>query len=97
LILQGANIPATTAAEAWMHEHGILNLPDFIANAGGVICAAVEYSGGTEQQAMETIAEKIRVNTTALLERVQKEQLLPRTAGIELARTRVEEAMSYRK
>ena len=40
LIVQGANIPATPEAEARLHERGVLVLPDFIANAGGVICAA---------------------------------------------------------
>ena len=30
---------------------GVLVVPDFIANAGGVICAAVEYRGGTESAA----------------------------------------------
>ncbi len=97
LVLQGANIPATDAAERWMHEHGILNIPDFIANAGGVICAAVEYAGGTEQQALATIAEKIRTNTAAVLARVTDEGLPPRVAAIQLARARVEEAMGYRR
>ncbi|MCJ7597793.1 MAG: hypothetical protein MUO41_04015, partial [Methyloceanibacter sp.] len=26
-----------------MFERGIVSVPDFIANAGGVICAAIEY------------------------------------------------------
>jgi glutamate dehydrogenase (NAD(P)+) len=97
LILQGANIPATEAAERRMREHGILNIPDFIANAGGVICAAVEYHGGTQQQALTTIEEKIRNNTAEVLERVKNEGLLPREAAIRLARSRVEEAQSYRR
>jgi glutamate dehydrogenase (NAD(P)+) len=80
-----------------MHEHGILNIPDFIANAGGVICAAVEYRGGSEAQAMATIAEKIHTNTAQLIARVQATNLLPREAGMQLARVRIEEAMSYRK
>ena len=80
-----------------MHEQGILNIPDFIANAGGVICAAVEYQGGTEQQALAAIADKIRVNTTELLTRVTEEGFLPRDAAIQLARKRVEEAMRYRR
>lgn len=93
LILQGANIPATEAAEQWMHEHGILSIPDFIANAGGVICAAVEYHGGNQQQALATIAEKIRQNTQETLDLAKRENLLPRQAAIKLARSRIEEAM----
>jgi len=97
LVLQGANIPATAGAEEWMHAHGILSLPDFIANAGGVICAAVEYHGGTESQAMATIEEKIRANTREVLERAGKAGLLPRRAAVEMAEARVREAMAYRR
>ena len=52
LIPQGANIPFTAEAERMLHEKGTLILPDFIANAGGVICASVEYHGGTQAQAL---------------------------------------------
>jgi glutamate dehydrogenase/leucine dehydrogenase len=97
LILQGANIPATEAAEAWMHAHGILNIPDFIANAGGVICAAVEYHGGTQSQAMASIADKIRANTTEMLEQAKHSGVPPRHVAVAMARRRIEEAMSYRR
>lgn len=43
LVVEGANIPFTHSAEKVLHEKGILCIPDFIANAGGVICAAMEY------------------------------------------------------
>ena len=95
LILQGANIPATPDAERVLHERGILNVPDFIANAGGVICAAVEYHDGSEPQAFETIAAKIRHNTQAVLERSRDEGILPRQAAVELATERVKLAMSF--
>jgi len=97
LVLQGANIPATPEAEAWMHENGVLNLPDFIANAGGVICAAVEYRGGTEASAFETIEEKVRRNTAQVLDRAADEGTPPRAAAEALARERVEEGMGYRR
>jgi glutamate dehydrogenase/leucine dehydrogenase len=97
LVLQGANIPATEGAEAWMHAHGILSIPDFIANAGGVICGAVEYGGGTETQAMAAIAEKVRANTAEVLERARHGHLPPREAAVALAKGRVVEAMSYRR
>jgi glutamate dehydrogenase (NAD(P)+) len=96
LVLQGANIPATEAAEAWMHAHGIVSVPDFIANAGGVICAAVEYHGGTEPQALTVIEEQIRSNTQETLGRARADRLLPREAAIQMTRIRLEEAMRYR-
>ena len=97
LVLQGANIPATAGAEATLHERGVLVVPDFIANAGGVICASVEYHGGTEAGAFEAIAEKIRRNTEEVLERSRASGVLPRQAAEELARERVLEATGYRR
>ena len=97
LVLQGANIPATEAAERWMHAHRVLSVPDFIANAGGVICAAIEYHGGTQSQAFAAIEERIRANTRETLERARAGGLLPREGATALARGRVEEAMGYRR
>jgi glutamate dehydrogenase/leucine dehydrogenase len=97
LVLQGANIPATEAAEQEMHARGILSLPDFVVNAGGVICAAVEYHGGTQAQAFAAIEEKIRANTQEVLERAGAGSLLPRRAAIEMAESRIEEAMRYQR
>ena len=97
LVLQGANIPATAPAERWMHEHRIVSVPDFIANAGGVICAAIEYHGGTQAQAFAAIEERIRANTRETLERARVEGALPRDAATQMARARVCEAMRYRR
>jgi glutamate dehydrogenase (NAD(P)+) len=96
-VLQGANIPATAEAEQRMHERGILSVPDFIANAGGVITAAVEYHGGTERAAFDTIAEKIASNTRAVLEAAKAKNILPRAAAVDLAGTRVRRAMELRR
>jgi len=94
MVLQGANIPATLEAEVKLHERGILSVPDFIANAGGVICASVEYHGGTETSAFATIEEKLRLNTRAVLMDARDEKLAPRAAAIKLAGERVRRAMS---
>ena len=96
LILQGANIPATLEAEKTLHDQKILNIPDFIANAGGVFCAEVEYSGGTEKGAFEAISEKVMLNTNEMLQRCSETGQFPRDAAMDLARQRVLEAMSYR-
>lgn len=97
MVLQGANIPATAAAETRLHQRGVLIVPDFIANAGGVICAAVEYRGGTETQALTEIAEKIGRNTQAVLETARAEGVEPRAAAVALARGRVAQAMALRR
>jgi glutamate dehydrogenase (NAD(P)+) len=97
LLAEGANIPCTPEAEAALAERGVLVLPDFIANAGGVICAAVEYRGGSEAEAFAAIEEKIRANTTAVLDRAAPGKVLPRAAAGEVARMRVERAMQTRR
>ncbi len=97
LVLQGANIPCTPEAEATLHERGVLVVPDFIANAGGVICAAVEYHGGSEAHAFEQIDAKIRANTDAVLREAQRSGARPREAALHLARQRVERAATARR
>ena len=95
LIVQGANIGVTDEAEAMLHERGVLCIPDFIANAGGVICAAVEYRGGTEGQALQEIDERIRANTTEILNAAERENELPRQAAVTMAGERVRKAMRF--
>ena len=93
LIVQGANIGITEEAEASLHDRGVLCVPDFIANAGGVIGAAVEYRGGTRAEALELIDERIRTNTAEVLEDADQEGMLPRHAATTMARKRVLKAM----
>ncbi len=97
LMLQGANIPCTAEAEKALHERGVLIVPDFIANAGGVICAAMEYRGATQAAAFAAIEEKVRANTAAVLDRVRAGRMLPRDAAVELAVRRVRDAMRVRR
>lgn len=97
LVIEGANIPCTHGAEAELHRRGVLCLPDFIANAGGVICAAMEFHGASQSAAFDTIAEKLRRNGREVLEAVATKDMLPRTAALELAVTRVKKAMSLRR
>ncbi len=97
IIAQGANIPATAEAEQLLHERGVLVLPDFIANAGGVICAAMEFAGATESMVFPAIEEKIARNMATVIEHSHRENLLPRAAAERLARSRVETAMQNRR
>jgi glutamate dehydrogenase/leucine dehydrogenase len=96
VIAQGANIPATPEAELMLAESGVLVLPDFVVNAGGVICGAVEYHHGSEAQALATIENKIRTNILAVLERAAVDRVLPRAAALTIARERVATAMTFR-
>lgn len=97
LVIEGANIPITCEAERMLHERGVLCVPDFIANAGGVICAAMEYQGATETAALQTIQDKLRRNTRMVLEDARKRAILPRQAAEDMAQARVRKAMGLRR
>lgn len=96
VIVEGANIPVSEVAESQLHQRGVLVIPDIVANAGGVICAAVEYAGGSEREALRRIEATLRHNTKRLLERIQS-GLEPRAAALELAEERIREAIGYRR
>ncbi len=97
LVAQGANIPLTQGAERYLHQQGILSLPDFIVNAGGVICAAMEYHGASQSAAMATIEEKIRSNTAEVLTMASGTSLLPREAAVQLSTQRIKKAMKLKR
>lgn len=97
LVVEGANIPLTEAAERYLHEKGVLCIPDFIANAGGVICAGMEYRGKVESEALDVIRDKVRANTRHVLEEARNKNILPREAAVNLAMSRLEKAMSYKR
>lgn len=97
LIVQGANIPVTHGAEQRLFERGVLCIPDFIANAGGVICAAMEYHGATATAATQTIAEKVTANTETVLALARKQNIPPREAAMRMATERIKKVMSLRR
>lgn len=97
LVVQGANIPATPEAEQKMFERNIISVPDFIANAGGVICAAAEYAGASQTTAVMDIREKISRNTRETLERSAALRVSPRQAATEMAQARLRKMMALRR
>lgn len=97
LVVEGANIPVTAAAQTRLQDKGIVCIPDFIANAGGVICAAMEYAGASESMVVEAIAGKLRRNTARVLEQAQNRGEAPRAAAMRIARERVRRAMDMRR
>lgn len=97
LILQGANIPATGAAERRLHERGTLVVSDFIANAGGVISASVEHRGGSKPQAFATIEVKTRRNVSEVLMRARMHGTDTRDAATTMALARVRAVQAIRR
>jgi glutamate dehydrogenase (NAD(P)+) len=97
VILQGANIPATPEAEQVFHDRGVLSVPDFIANAGGVICAAVEYRGGSRADALTAIYDKVSANTEEVVREATRRSVPIRRVAEEMARQRLDAAEAFRR
>ena len=88
LIVQGSNIPMSHETEGELHEQGILIIPDFVANAGGVISSYVEFIGGNEEKMWEMVEEKVVENTKLMLKKVTKHKC-PREAAYDIAEERL--------
>ncbi len=96
IVVEASNIPATPEIEEKMHKKGILVIPDFVANAGGVISSYAEYMGRNPKDMFKLIEEKIVKNTEIVLDHSKKEKISPRDAAMEIAVKRVREAMRKR-
>lgn len=89
IIVEGSNIAMTSEVEDFIYKKGILVVPDFVANAGGVIGSYVEYIGGKDDEMFDMIKKKVRENTINVLELAKKKKVKPRDAAIEIAKARV--------
>ena len=102
LVVEGANLPTTPAAKEILHERGVVVVPDFIANAGGIVAAAhstdARYSPFTVDPAavFAMISDKLRSNTRRVLRDSRRVGSTPRQAAIDLAQARVLAAMTAR-
>ena len=102
LIVEGANLPTSPAAQQILHERGVVVLPDFIANAGGIVAAAhstdARYSPFAVDPAavFAMISDKLRGNTLRVLDDSRRGGTTPRQAAVALAQSRVLAAMTAR-
>ena len=105
IIVEAANIPTIPTADEYLNKNGVWIIPDFLANAGGVIGSFVEYQGRTEKEAFELIDYKVTKNVKQILSdaMVQNdgsnydETQNPRKIATERAKQIVYRAMLLRK
>jgi glutamate dehydrogenase/leucine dehydrogenase len=89
IIVQGSNIPMSEQTEELLHKRKVLVVPDFVANAGGVISSYVEYIGGNEKKMFKMVEDKIRTNTKLVLAQAKKKRTYPRKAALAIAEERL--------
>ncbi len=69
-------------------EKGIVYLPDYVANGGGLICCSAEWYG-TEPKDVEANVLKIRDTCLEIIERAESQGIATNVASDRLARERV--------
>lgn len=89
IIVEGANIPMKEEVEDWLWKKGILIVPDFVANAGGVISSYAEYRGYNPKRMFDLVERKIKKTTKAVLKKSMREKKNPREVALDLAKRRL--------
>ena len=81
LIVEAGNIPMSEDIEKEFLQKNIWVVPDFIANAGGVISSYAEYRGYNPKRMMETIEKKIVKNVKIIMKKSLSEKRDPRESA----------------
>jgi glutamate dehydrogenase/leucine dehydrogenase len=85
LIVEGSNISMSFAVENLCFKKGITVIPDFVANAGGVISSYVEYIKGEPTLVYDLVEKTITENTRTILQKSREENRMPRKVALNLA------------
>ena len=102
IVVEGANLPTSPQAQQVLHERGVTVVPDFIANAGGVVAAAVamdaRHSGIRPEPGavFDTVSAKLRASTVDTLHASRSQNRTTHRVARAAAQSRVHEAMRLR-
>lgn len=102
VIIEGANGPATSAADSILAERGVIVVPDILANAGGVVVSYFEWLQGLQGRrwSPEDVRAQLDAMMTAAFEQVVARALADavglRQAAFLIAVERVAEAARLR-
>lgn len=89
IIIEAANIPMSEDIEKELFKKGTLIVPDFVANAGGVISSYAEYRGYNPKKMFELVEKKIKRNVKLVLEESIKKHRDSRVVALALAKSRI--------
>jgi glutamate dehydrogenase (NAD(P)+) len=89
LIVPAANIPYATGALEVLARRNVVALPDFVTNAGGVLCGLVEMQGGNAGDAFSVTRERVSANVKMLLAIAEERGCTAYGAALETVRSRL--------
>lgn len=83
---------ADPSVDDLLAEHGVLWVPDFVVNAGGIINIAVEFApGGYDEARAEADVRAIGDTVRTVLEEAAEDGVTPMAAAMTIARRRIAE------
>lgn len=91
IIVEGSNIPMREDVEDELWRRGIKIVPDFVANAGGVISSYAEHIGLSAEEMFKIVEEKIVKSTREVMEESKRSGRNPRQVAMEIAKKIVSE------
>ena len=103
MIVEGANLPITRDAQGVVAAREITAVPDFIANAGGVVAAAYAMDArrspfpAERSVIFDAVSHKLRTNTIAVLDEAARTGETTHQAARRLAADRVRSAMRLKR
>lgn len=90
IIVEAANIPMKENIEEELFQKGILIVPDFVANAGGVISSYAEYRGYNPKRMFDMVKKKVLGITERVLKESLKRKENPRKTALKIAQAKIE-------
>ncbi|MEM4084259.1 MAG: glutamate dehydrogenase, partial [Thermoplasmata archaeon] len=102
IVLELANGPTTPEADEILYKKGILDIPDFLANAGGVTVSYFEWVQNingfywTLDEVYQRLDQKMTKAFWDVMEAMDKYKIEPRTAAYVVAVKRVADAVKIR-
>lgn len=88
IISPGANVPITDEAEQILFDKGILIVPDFVANCGGVLGSSMKRTGLKEAYIRRFLEQKIGEQVAEVIKAAEKENVIPRIYAERIAEER---------
>lgn len=102
IIVEGANGPTSPEADLYLHEHGVLVVPDILANAGGVTVSYFEWVQGlmhlfwSEDEVNKRLEQIMGRACDQVFEMTKKTKLRPRMSALRIGIGRLAEAKKLR-
>ncbi len=90
VISPGANNPIAPDAEQALFERGVLCLPDFVTNCGGVLGGTMEFASVSREKITAFISRHIGIRIASLLNEAKSKHQLPREVAVTFALRRFE-------